>query len=70
MNALQPRVALGLTLAALALAACDRPADSSARNDGATVGQRVDRTFAQTKEELARAGEQVKPTLDRAGESI
>ena len=70
MNALQPRVALGLALAALVLSACDRPGDSAARKDGATVGERVDRTLAQTKEGLARAGEQVKPTLERAGESI
>ena len=70
MNAFQPRVALGLALAALVLSACDRPGDSAARNDGSTVGQRVDKTLATTKEELARAGEQVKPTLDRAGESL
>lgn len=62
------RTALAVTLAA-ALAACDRPADGTARSDG-TVGQKVDRALAQTKEELARAGEQVKPTLERAGDSI
>lgn len=70
-NVFHVRVAVGLALAALALAACERPAgDNVARNDGASVGQKVDKTLATTKDELARAGEQVKPALDRAGESL
>lgn len=69
-NRLHARAAFGLALAALALAACERPAGDTAARDGGTVGQSVDRTLATTKEELARAGEQVKPTLERAGESL
>lgn len=68
-NDIALRTALAVTFAA-ALAACDRPADNTARSADGTVGQKVDRALAQTKEELARAGEQVKPTLERAGDSI
>jgi len=65
------RTALVLALASAALAACDRPADATARNTGGeTVGQKVDRSVERTQAELARAGEQIKPTLERAGESI
>ena len=70
MNVTFLRTPLALAFAAAALAACDRPADSTARSGDGTVGQKVDRALAQTKEELARAGEQVKPTLERAGDSI
>ena len=70
-HAFHVRAAVGLALAALALAACERPAgDSAARSDNATAGQKVDRALANTKDELARAGEQVKPTLERAGAAI
>ena len=64
------RTALVLALASAALAACDRPADATARKSGETVGQKVDRSVDRTQAELARAGEQIKPTLERAGESI
>jgi hypothetical protein len=63
------RGAIAVALGCLALAACDRPASSNtASNDNATAGQKVDRALAQTKEELARAGDAVKPTLERAGD--
>ena len=71
MNANQRlRAALAVALGCMALAACDRPANTQATNDNSTVGQKVDRAMAQTKEELQRAGEQVKPALERAGDSI
>jgi len=65
------RSALVLALASAALAACDRPADGTARTtNGETVGQKVERSVDRTQSELARAGEKIKPTLERAGESI
>jgi hyperosmotically inducible protein len=66
----QLRGALAVALGCMALAACDRPANTQATNDTSTAGQQLDRAVAQTKEGLQRAGEQVKPTLERAGESI
>ena len=55
------RIALVLALASAALAACDRPADGTARTaNGETVGQKVDRSVDRTQAELARAGEKIK----------
>ena len=70
MKRANPRNALIAALACVALAACERSANTPTTSDGASVGQKVDRALAQTKDELARAGEQVKPALERAGDSI
>jgi hyperosmotically inducible periplasmic protein len=66
------RLTLAIALAATALAACDRNPGrtTAAPQDGATVGQKLDNAMARTKEELARAGEQIKPSIDKAGEKI
>lgn len=65
------RAVLAVALGCLALAACDRAANSNtAANGDSTVGQKVDRALAQTREELTRAGENVKPTLEKAGDKI
>jgi ElaB/YqjD/DUF883 family membrane-anchored ribosome-binding protein len=50
------RLALGVALAAAALAACDRTA-------GGTVGQKLDRAVEKTERSVAEAGEKTREAL-------
>ena len=56
---------------AATLAACDGTGTHpTVTRDGSTVGQKMDNAVAATKEDLARAGDKVKPALDKAGEKL
>ena len=56
--------------ALLTLSACDRDTTTQARNEAASLGQKVDQALDRTQEKLAAAGEKLQPKLEAAGERI
>jgi hyperosmotically inducible protein len=56
-----------VSLAAFALAACDR-ANTTAREDARTVGQKLDSAIDRTQQKLAEAGDKTAQKLSEAGD--